>query len=191
MSSVNALYTGRWSSQTRQPFPGVGWYDESRARAIYEKRSDLLTVVDAAERTDDGRPRQRWVLTFSVRGGVRCGFFRPSGTLWREIDYRPQDGRLRRATTCDYEYPDDDRFYLSGVESTRMLTGHFEPDGTVVVEQVEKGDHVGQRFHLTDSPVSGYWLDRPAFGDWTDLADPEYGVPSEDDVARHVARRLS
>ena len=188
---TDVLYTGRWSSDTRLPFPGVGWYDEPRARAIYEQQSDLLSVVDAQERLDDGRPRQRWVIGSSTSGGFRCSFFTSAGTLYRQIDYVPHSGRLWRETTLDYRYPDGDRFYVYGLESLGHTIARFAPDGSGAVLYVETGNPVGEEVELHDAPVAGFWLDRPEFGDWSRLSDPLYGVPTDDDVDRHIARRLS
>jgi hypothetical protein len=130
MPTSDVLYTGRWSDQTRLPFPDVGWYDEGRARRIYEDPSEFLCIVDAAEMFDDGRPLQRWVIGASG-GGFRCAFYTPAGTLYRQIDYVPRDGRLWRDTTLDYTYPDSDNFYLSGLESLGQKCVWWVPDFTV------------------------------------------------------------
>ena len=188
---MDVLYTGRWSSDTRLPFPGVGWYDEARARAIYEQRTEFLCIVDARERLDDDRPRQRWIIGASEAGGFRSSFFTPAGTLYRQIDYMPRDGRLWRETTLDYRYPDDENFYLNGLESLGHTIARFQPDGSGTVLYVESGNPRGEEVQLHDAPVSGFWLDRPTFGDWSRLSDPLYGVPTEGDVDHHIASRLS
>jgi len=190
MATANVLYTGRWSDQTRLPFPGVGWYDEERARRDYDDPRAFLLVVDAAERLDDDRPRQRWTIGCSA-GAFRCEFYTPAGTLYRAIDYLPRDGRLWRDTTIDYQYPDRENYYLSGVESLGHTTARFSPDGSGTVRYVESGNPVGEEVQLRDVPVSGFWLDRPEFGDWSRLSDPMYGVPTDDDVDQHIARGLS
>lgn len=184
MSDV--LYTGRWSSDTRRPFPGVGWYDEVRARSAYEQRAELVCVVDARERLDDDRPRQRWVIGASTTGDFRCSFFTPAGTLYRQIDYVERDGRLWRETTLDYRYPDDESFYLSGLESLGHTIARFAPAGSGSVLYVESGNPVAEEVPLHDAPVTGFWLDRPEFGDWSRLSDPLYGVPTDPD-ADHAA----
>lgn len=162
MTTPDVLYTGLWSDNTRRPHPGVGWYDEAKARAIY------------------GAGRE-----------FRCAFDTPAGTLDRQIDYPPRDGRLWRETTIDYQYPDDENHYLSGVESLGHTVARFEPDGSGTVLYAESGNPVGERVDLHDAPVSGFWLDRPEFGDWSRLSDPMYGVPTDADVDRHIASRLS
>jgi len=67
----------------------------------------------------------------------------------------------------------------------------FEPDGSGTVLYVERGNPVGEQVDLHDAPVSGFWLDRPEFGDWSRLSDPMYGVSTDEDVDRHIASRLS
>jgi hypothetical protein len=191
MTTPDVLYTGRWDSDSRLPRPGFGWLDEATARAVYVARREFLCVVDARERLDDGRPRPRWFVGASETGGFRCGFFTAAGTLYRLIDYGPRDGRLWRETTVDYRYPDDERSYVDGVESLGHTIARFEPDGDGTVLHVENGNSVGHEVPLYDAPVSGFWLDRPEFGDWSRLSDPMYGVPTDADVDRHIARRLS
>lgn len=190
MTTPDVLYTGQWSDDTRLPHPGVGWYDETKARAIYGAGREFLCVVDARERLDDDRPRQRWVIGIAA-GGFRCAFYTPAGTLYRQIDYTPRDGRLWRESTIDYQYPDDENHYLSGVESLGHTVARFEPNGDGTVLYVERGNPVGEQVDLHDAPVSGFWLDRPEFGDWSRLSDPMYGVPTDEDVDRHIASRLS
>jgi hypothetical protein len=105
------------------------------------------------------------------RGLPLCSFT-PTGILYRQIDYAPRQGHLWRETTVDYRYPDDSRFYARGVESLGHTVARFEPDGSGTVQYIENGYPVGKQGELHDAPVSGFWLDRPEFGDWSRLSDP-------------------
>jgi hypothetical protein len=61
-----------------------------------------------------------------------------------------------------------------------MIESTFHPDGTGTVDfvdRVKRGDV--DRASLEDAPVSAFWMDRPAFGHWEQLADPEYGIPAD------------
>lgn len=103
----------------------------------------------------------------------------------------PPERDAWRETTVDHRYPDDTRFYARGVKSLGHTVTRFEPDGSGTVRYVESGNRVGEEVELHDAPVSGFWLDRPKFGDWSRLSDPMYCVPTEGDVDRHIANRLS
>lgn len=121
------------------------WGSALRTRddpAVDDEQQEFLCVVDAGERLEDDRPRQRWIIGVSGSEGFRS------------------DSRL-------------------------------EPDGSRTVRYVESGNPVGEEVELHDAPVSGSWLDRPEFGDWSRLSDPTYGVPTEGDVDRRIANRLS
>jgi hypothetical protein len=107
------------------------------------------------------------------------------------IDYLPREGRLWRDTTIDYQYPDQEKYYLSGVASLGHTTALFSPDGSGTVRYVESRNPVGEEVRLFNAPVSGSWLDRPNFGDRSRPSDPMYGVHTDDDVDRHTTSRLS
>ncbi|MGY4644557.1 hypothetical protein [Cellulomonas sp. URHB0016] len=48
---------------------------------------------------------------------------------------------------------------------------------------VEGDSPTGTRGTATDVPVGRLWLDRPTFGSWEQLADPDYGLPTDADYA--------
>jgi len=112
----------------------------------------------------------------SVARGVRAQYFAAhGGSIEQSADYDDRDGRLWRWITIRYIYPEDARFYEE-FECSAMYTAHFEPDGTGYID-FEEGKDTVDRARMTDAPVSGFWLDWPAFGHWQDLADNNYGVP--------------
>lgn len=77
-----------------------------------------------------------------------------------------------------YVYPGKDRRYTvdQAIETTEAK---FEPNGDGRVEIHDKVASPREKDVLTveDSPVQGFWLDRPEFGEWDDLLNPLYGVP--------------
>lgn len=179
--SEDVLYTTRWVDTTRKPAPGHRWLSVEEARdawnAGYEARG-LVTVVDAVKRDEDGNPRARWVIGGSSTGRVRVRFFTPGGSVQRSTDYDVIDGRLWRWISVTYVYPDQENRYYE-FQTLRKITEEFRPDGTGTVEFDEKDESVLHTARLTGAPVSGFWLDRPEFGDWSHLTNPEYGVPTD------------
>ena len=175
--SSDVLYTTRWNDWTRRPIGGHRYLTEPEARQLYNGDSEGLEFVDAAVRDDEGLPHARWLLGISD-AGVRAQFFTPAGSIWRSTDYDLIEGRLWRWITRDYTYPDDTRRYDQD-ESTMMIESAFRPDGTGTVDLDDPAKPDVDRAHLEDAPVSGFWMDRPAFGHWDQLADPEYGIPPD------------
>ncbi len=176
--SEDVLYTTRWVATSRRPFPGHQWLSVGDARARWDAGYDaqgLVSVVDAATRDADGTPRPRWVIFGSSTRRVRVEFFTPGGSVWRSTDYDAIGERLWRWISVTYVYPDPDARHLRS-QATRTIKEKFRPDGTGTVRFDEK-DGMLHTAKLTDAPVDGFWLDRPPFGDWGDLTNPEYGVP--------------
>ena len=174
---TEVLYTTQWNSLTRRPVLRHRWLTVDEAREAYESGS-TLEIVDAAQRDEEGNPIARWVLGTGPSGRFRAQFFTPGGSVWRSTDYDAIDGRLWRWISVTYVYPDTDTRYLQ-FQYLRMITETFRPDGTGTVKFDERGDDVIHTAKLTDAPVDGFWLDRPAFGDWTNLSNPDYGVPTD------------
>lgn len=179
----HVLYVQRWSRQTRRPFPGHTWIDPSRARQLYESGDDFIEVLDAAESDPDGRPHPRWSIGFATNGFVRTSFYNEAGSMWHSSDYEPHDGRLFRAHVYDYTYPDGAVFYLEN-QCTRLTRFFFRPDGTGAVETRDKGASGSELGQFTDANVSGLWVDRPEFGQWSSLADAEHGKAAPADARR-------
>jgi len=176
--SGDVLYTTEWNDWTGHPMPGHRWLEEGEARAIYEGCTSMLEVVDAAVRDEARVPRARWVLGLSPSGRVRAQFFTPAGSIWRSTDYDVVDGRLWRWISRDYTYMDDSVRHGRS-EATFQIASEFRPDGTGTIDFIDKSKPDVDRARLTEAPVSRFWMDRPVFGQWDQLADPDYGIPSE------------
>lgn len=174
--SESVRYTTRWVSKVRKPFPGHSWLTDEEARGAYASKTGL-DVVDAVSSDADGNPIPRWVIGAGASGRIRVSFFTPGGSNWRTIDYDAIDGRLWRWICWTYVYPDQDTRYRL-TEATRVIKEEFRPDRTGSV-QFDERDGLLNKATFTDAPVDGFWLDRPAFGDWTNLANPDYGVPTD------------
>ena len=163
-------------STVRKPFPGHRWLSVDEARATYESGSKI-EVVDAVERDTEGNPKARWVIGLGISGRVRVQFFTPGGSVSQSTDYDSINGRLWRWISRTFVYPDPDTRYLRS-QCTSMITAEFRPDGTGKV-QIDEGGEAVPTARLTAAPVEGFWLDRPQFGDWSDLTNPDYGRPPE------------
>ncbi len=178
----DVMYTTRWVDTTRKPAPRHSWLSADEARERWDggyDRYGIVSVVDAATRDADGTPRPRWAVFGSATSAIRVRFFTPGGSNWRTTDYDVIDGRLWRWICWTYVYPDQDTRYRL-TQATRVIKEEFLPDRTGSV-QFDERDGLLHKATFTDAPVDGFWLERPAFGDWTDLANPDYGVPTGTD----------
>ncbi|WP_182113856.1 MULTISPECIES: hypothetical protein [unclassified Actinotalea] len=175
----DVLYTTRWNELTREPVGGHRWLSEEEAHRAFESGKGIIEVVDAAARDADGTPRPRWVIGTSANGRARVRFFTPGGSVWRNIDYDEIDGRLWRWISVTYTYPDLDNRYMQG-QALQIVKEKFQPDGTGTVRHDVKTEPEVDVYTMSDVPVAGFWLDRPRFGDWAALTDPEYGLPARD-----------
>ncbi|WP_448058443.1 hypothetical protein [Cellulomonas hominis] len=131
-------------------------------------------MVDAAVRDENNLPHHRWVMGFHP--GVRVQFFTPAGSVWRLIDYDNVDGRLFQQANVTYTYPDGTRRYRMG-ESTILVSARFKPDGSGSIEINDKSQPTVQRTRFKDADFSTFWMDWPAFEDWDQLANPDFGTP--------------
>ena len=120
---------------------------------------------------------------------VHVVFLDEHGSQKRAIDYDWRDGHLWRWITTSFVYPSGDRRYRmdQAIETTAST---FEPSGDGRVEIHDKVASPRAKGFLTveDAPVQGFWLDRPEFGEWDDLLNPLYGVPSAPGGSRAQAR---
>jgi hypothetical protein len=173
------LYVTAWNDMTRKPLGGGHrWLDVDEARGRYDVSHERIEVVEASRRDHLDRPVPAWTIYLRRDVGARVQFYTDAGSTWRLIDYDLIDGRLWRSVTADYIYADDDRRH-DFFEATQKVTSKFGPDGTGTIDIDDKSEPEVARARLSDAPVSGFWLDWPPFGQWDELSDPEYGIPSD------------
>lgn len=165
---------GGWVPNARAPRPISRFVDPDEARARYEATNEVL-VIDALTRSADGRPRPRWVLGFGASGGARAQFFDALNRLVTIVDYSAIDGRLFRQFTTVYAYPDEERYYRQS-QAVHVGSLRLDPDGTGHESRADKVEGHVETGDVRDASVSACWTDRPAFGQWADLTDPEFGL---------------
>ena len=170
-------YCGSWNAKTRKPLAGEDWLSPEEARSRYEGSvAAQFSVVDAGSTIPGAVSPFVIVFSKSLESlGVRTKFFNAAGSEWRAIDYKYIDGRLFKWIVREQTYPDDENYYkFDGATSYREAT--FLPDGhgSLGVDNKKPGEQpVLAEFR--DIPVESYWLDVPAFGNWDQLADPDFG----------------
>lgn len=175
--SEDVLYTTKWNDLTRRPIAGHRWLSTQEAQAAWDAGAAVgIEAVDAAHRDPDGVPLPRWVLGGAATGGIRVQFFTPGGSIHRSTDFDDRDGRLWRWISVNYIYPDQTNRYFEP-DCLEMITEEFNPDGTGRISYDIKTEPTVTVHNLTGAPVHGFWLDRPPFGHWTDLTNPDYGIP--------------
>ncbi|GAA4625852.1 hypothetical protein [Cellulomonas oligotrophica] len=170
----NIRYADYWTEG--RAYSATSWIDAEEARRRYEVGDEAFTAViwpDSGE--EAGRPLAAVSIGQSRRVGVI--FLDEHGTRKRSVDYDWRDGRLWRWITTDFEYPDDSRRYRVD-RATRVIKAKFEPNGNARVEIRDRIASPNEKDVVTaeEVPVQGFWLDRPPFGEWSDLLNPDYGV---------------
>lgn len=176
----DVLFTTQWNDLTRRPIMGHRWLSEDEAKQRWDGGYDhtgIVSVIDAEARDQDGNPCPRWAVFGSATSPVRVRFFTAGGSIWRTIDYDEVDDRLWRWICVTFVYPDTESRYERN-QAIRVVKEKFRPDRTGTV-QFDERDGMLHTAKITDAPVDGFWLDRPAFGDWSNLSNPEYGVPQD------------
>lgn len=98
--------------------------------------------------------------------GVRVQFLDQHAAVWRLITHDTIDGRLWRASTCDYTYPDDSKRWAQS-ELMLLVETLVHPDGTGSLTSIDKterkpGPRLVSRF--SGRAADAYWIDRPATG---------------------------
>ena len=168
-------YLGGWNFHTLRPLLGGGWIAEDDARHRYESRDGSdFTVVSGAFGIGNGLVVPRFVLQVSpTLFTFRISFMNRAGSRIRVVGYTPVDGRLFKHGITEYRYADtEQRFRLRMAD--RVVTATFEPDGTGTIRIDDKSNPTVKIREFTDIPVGGNWMRVPRFGQWADLADPDY-----------------
>ena len=175
MSDSDYAYLGRWNQIMWQPILDEGWISEHEARAFYEQQSQAFSIVPAESRDAEGKVPAAWALTAWSEGVAQfeVEFFSPSGSTVRVIDYQDFGDRTFKWIVHDYTYADDKRCY-SRSDCVLVERAEFNPDGTGSVLVNDSSEPTTTRFEADNIDVSGHWMDRPVFGDWTNLINPNY-----------------
>lgn len=171
-------YFDKWNQLLNQPIlvSPYGWVEESAARHRYEESFEFFCVVNGG--AGDGVVVPEFVLGVSPGEegpSIRVRFFTPGGAIYRTIDYKTVDGRLFKWIVRERTYPDlTSKFTLS--QATSMVEGTFEPDGYGSVRFSDKSQPTTQFREFRGVPVDSHWMPIPAFGDWQNLTNPDFGV---------------
>lgn len=178
--SPTYAYLGEWNNELRTPTPLGPWITEEEARAGLEAgaiRCDIVPGYVQEREHERPRPHTPWVIT-AFGGGV-TGFtvshLSRHGSIQRIVEYDNIDGRLFVGGLIDYTYPDDTRWYAQ-YDCIKLLHGIMKPDGTGFLTINDKTQPTVERLSIDQIDVSENWLDRPAFGDWHVLLDPNFGT---------------
>jgi hypothetical protein len=168
-------YVRQWNQLRMRPMADEPFLDEEEARRRYLERDHGFEVVPDEPRLGDGVAVPRFVIhAFTKDHSFNAEFRNPAGSVTRIVEWSWTDDRLFRHGVIDYRYPDaENRYNLN--KSLSILTTYLKPDGTSTViadDRVAREQTVAK---FTDVPTSTYWMDRPEFGDWGPLTDPEYG----------------
>ncbi|MFJ4254000.1 hypothetical protein [Microbacterium sp. NPDC090003] len=193
-ASPDYAYLGRWNYSLQEPVPDESWIPEAEAKADYDSCTVAFDIVDG----DVNRFREEtrlippWVITSfgGVLSGFRVNHLTAQGSVRLDIHFEHVQGRLFLGTLLDYTYPDDDRYYRRS-DSTQILYGIMNPDGTGFLTIDDKSRPTVERLSMDQVDVSNNWLDRPGFGDWHVLLGPDAGtrLTSPSPAAAPTARR--
>lgn len=188
-------YLGRWNYSLHKPVLDREWITEDEARAGLEAgiiRCDIVPGYVQGHEHERPRPRTPWVITAFGSGamGFSVDFLTSGGSIARILEYKNVDGRLFLGSVTDYTYPDEDRYYRQS-ECTKFIYGITKPDGSGFLTINDKSQPTVVRLSIDQVDVSGNWLDRPAFGDWHVLLDPDLGtrLTAPSPAAAPTARR--
>ena len=173
-------YLGRWNYSLQKPVPDESWIaaDEAQAGlAAGAIRCDIVPGEVFTRRDERPRPSTPWVIT-AFGGGVtafKVFTLEPRGSISRIVHFKNLEGRLFRSAVIEYTYPDATRFYAQ-YDCVSVRDARFKPNGTGFLTIDENSRPAVEQHSFDQIDVSGNWLDRPAFGDWHVLLDPDFGA---------------
>lgn len=165
-------YMNQWNELTLRPVASEPYLDEAEARARYEGGGDAFEVIPEPDAAT-GVPA--WSMrVYTGDGAFRVQHYNAAGSISRVTGFRRYDGRLFHDEVIDFFYPDQENRYDQS-ESTAHVTAYIKPNGTskVISTNVEPGKETVEEYRGV--PIDSYWAERPVFGDWEKLADPNYG----------------
>ncbi|MDN5559166.1 MAG: hypothetical protein L0G23_06985 [Ruaniaceae bacterium] len=166
-------YMNQWNSWTLRPIGSKRYLGEAEARERYETGGDAFEVIPEPDPVT-GIPAWQ-IRAYTGDGSFTVWHFNQYGVLTRTVGFRLYDGRLFHDEVLDYFYPEGEDRDRRRSKSSSLITTYIKPNGTskVIYSDVIPGqEHVEEYRNV---PIDSYWAERPAFGHWETLANPNYG----------------
>lgn len=165
-------YVNQWNRRLLRPIGGEPYLDEADARDRYENGGDAFEVIPEPH-PETGVPA--WSMrVFTGDGSFDVWHYNEHGTTTRVVGFRVYDGRLFHDEVLDYFYPEDGSDARQ-TKSSSHITTYIKPDGTtkIIYTNVIPGQENVEEYR--NVPIDSYWAERPAFGHWETLTNPNYG----------------
>jgi hypothetical protein len=163
----------RWNDWTLRPAGSEPYLDEAEARDRYENGGDAFEVIPEPH-PETGVPA--WSMrVFTGDGSFKVRHYNEHGVLSRIVGYRVHDGRLFHDEVLDYFYPEGGDRDPRAAKSSSHITTYIKFDGTtkIIYTNVIPGqENVEEHRNV---PIDSYWAQRPPFGHWETLTNPNYG----------------
>src|SRR5690606_8582973 len=179
------LYMNQWNPKLLRPMGEESYLEEAEARSRYETGGDAFEVIPEPDAVS-GVPA--WSMrVYTGDGSFTVQHYNAAGSISRITGFRLYDGRLFHDEVIDYFYPDQERRYKQ-FHATAHVTAYIKPDGTskVISTNVEPGKETLEEYRGV--PIDSYWAERPVFGEWEKLADPNYGDAAPQESGSQEAR---
>jgi hypothetical protein len=169
-------YMNQWNSWTLRPIGSEPYLEEAEARDRYENGGNAFEVIPEP---DPATGVPRWQMrVYTGDKSFTVWHFNKYGTITRLVGFRSNiyGGRLFHDEVIDYFYPEEgsDTYQIRS-KSSSHITVYIKPTGTskIIYTNVIPGqEYVEERRGV---PIDSYWAERPVFGDWEALANPNYG----------------
>ncbi|MFV0427272.1 MAG: hypothetical protein ACK5KU_09590 [Beutenbergiaceae bacterium] len=168
-------YMRRWNPGTLRPIGSEPYLDEAQARRHYEEGGEAFEVIPEPDPMT-GIPA--WQMhVFTGDGSFEIWHFDERGFISRVTGFRVYDGPLFHDAVLDYFYSDEvhqGRWQGQSAASS-IITAYIKPDGTskVIYKNVVPGQETVQEYR--NVVIDSYWAERPVFGRWADIANPNFG----------------
>jgi hypothetical protein len=176
--STDYAYVEQWNAKVSLPILDKEWITEDTAREQYQsRRFDVVPGFVLEGQEQEPRVPAPWVLTVWSEGvsAFTSVFYTPGGSVFRTIEWKDEGERIFKWIVVDYTYADDDAPHRLS-DSTMIVNGKFNTDGTGTLTINDKSKPTVDRLSMDHVDVSGNWLDRPVFGEWEPLLDPGLGT---------------
>ena len=169
---TNYRYMDQWNPRSLRPLGGRPYLSESEARERYERDGNAFDVIPEPA-SETGVPA--WHMrVFTGDGSFKVKHYNKHGATTRVVGFRIREGQLRNDSVIDYFYPDGEEARRGTITSS-IITTYIEPDGTskIIYSNVIPGQEYTEE--RRGVPVDSYRASRPEFGQWEELANPNYG----------------